>query len=452
MLTWLFAVHLAWAGSAELTGSLRFQADYKSSEGQIPAGTSKVRKLYLCAYDVQGSGQDFATHGRHYDDRKLGCATGTANGDYSIELPGLSDPTVDLYLVTWFCDADDSGSRSEAEVCVRVNAVETDEQTPNTRKYLWTRTYADTPLASLGSTPLHWNLSCPNKAGLGSEPSCSDREAEATAGDSGSQNSTTGWTKEFIHAHRAAIEPIRSFGSQKPSYDTVNGTPCDDDTCQDEINLYVHDSKPAGAEPFWSGCQGRTSKSNNSSVRYDGICLTTPNNAYRVVHEIGHNVHRRWLAGVRNLSDGAECGNWDEDVDQKCAVTEGWANFFSSAAWHKEDDDDPTYDQHDIEDPKTLPGCDEAPHSEGHVAQYLWDLYDSRNSAGEDDRVNHSFKTIRKIWSLFPKGDGNHGAGEDGDDGRNMKDFHYWYRRQFTSKEDKVEDLMASNCMDRHSD
>lgn len=424
---------------------------------------------YLCAYH-ENFDNDYAVVGVAVDDQFLGCTRADRVGDYAIDVPafGAEAATCDpeIYLVTFFCDENDAGPRSPAEVCVRINRPEVLEDSPKNRKILWSRTYDDVRVASGDLVELGWNLSCADRDGMDRDVDCSAARAALELGEDGTTNSNFGYTQEFVHALRAATQALEEWGTFKPNAANTLDFTCDGDACQDEINLYVHDARPPPPDvgppvpPGLSGCEDRSDK-NNVSAGYDAVCLTTPTNAFRVVHEIGHNVHRRWLVHGGSLADrddgtDADCSGWDEDEDETCAVSEGWANFFSTASWYDEDAVDATYDTQDIEDPDSLESCASEPRSEGHVSQFFWDLHDGVDHADEDDPVNLPKATLLKVWSLFPDGADNHQNDEADDDdgvnnGRNAQDWYFWYESEYGDAGGEVQSLMEQNCTSLHA-
>ena len=437
-------------GVRTLKGTLTFFANYTVGGGQIPSGDgSALPYLYLCAFDQRGKANDF-TH-KEENDVRLGCVRADEKGNYTLHVRP-EEPQLKLYLVTFLCDEDDTGSTSKAEVCVRRNRAEGKGKVPQSRKQIWSQTYGLT----LASQPvaLGWNLSCPNKSGLGlptvlCDSSGDDQPAPAKIG---AINSNAAYNREAVHAFRAAVEPIKTYGTMKPHSTSTFNRLCLDEACQDEINLVIAGTEVDGQDRYLENCLD--DGGNNASGKYDRVCLTTPTNPFRVVHEIGHNVHRRWMAYegplARDANDKAlDCDGWDEDEDPKCATSEGWANFFSSASWFNENMNAPTYVGLDIEDASTLQSCEDAPLSEGHTAQFFWDLWDAGPGGNDDDAVNMHLTKLRKVWSAFGSGTGNRDNNETGDDGRNAQDFLYWYNTQYGSSPE-VDAVVAANCIGQH--
>src|SRR5262249_1872729 len=146
-----------------------------------------------------------------------------------------------VYLVTYLCDADDAGATSDAEVCIRRNRAETSASSPESRKIIWSRTYGDKTLTSGVAQTIGWNLSCPNKGGWGAASvTCEASGSNAAEPEkTGSTNSNVAYNKEAVHAYRAAIEPIKTYGTMKPSASNTIRRLCTANKCQDEINFYL---------------------------------------------------------------------------------------------------------------------------------------------------------------------------------------------------------------------
>lgn len=457
----MFAIAMiasAFAGTATVSGTLRFYADYTDPDGQVPTAQSKYRYAYVCLYEKVGSSQDFDVYDEHFNDTLLGCTSSDNDGAYSLSFTS-SETQRSVYLLHWFCDADDSGSTSDAEVCIRLNYPETSASSPENRKYIWSRLYTAT-FGSSSSTSLSWNLSCPNRSGFGStEVTCSgDLEPQ---GSTGNTNSNYGYNWEFTHAFRSSVEPWKTHGTMKPDSGNTLSYLCSDNDCQDEINLAVCDAIKVSGSYLFSQCTTASCTGNNQSLGYDRVCLTTPDDPWRTVHEIGHNVHRRWMVHESSLANGLDCSGWDEDENQRCATSEGWANFFSSSCWYNDDETSPTYGTSDIEDPDTLNDCNTEPYSEGHASQFFWDLYDQQDHANESDSLDLNFSVIRAVWSLFPSGTSDRQNNEDWAaslpplqfvayaKGRNLLDYSYHYDAEYgiTSA---FEDIQTDNCLDEY--
>ncbi len=429
-----------------LQGTVTFLAQYMREGGQIPKGDGSVLPhLYLCAFDQRGDANDF-TH-KEENDKRLGCARADEKGNYVLHVQP-ENPQLKLYLVTFLCDEDDTGAQSAAEVCVRRDVAEGKGKTPQSRKQIWSQTYGLT-ITSQGVT-LGWNLSCPNKSGLGQakvlcDSTGDDRPEPAKIGET---NSNAAYNREAVHAFRSAIEPIKTYGTMKPSASSTFARLCTDEKCKDEINIVIAGTAVTGMETYLDDCKDDSGA--NGSAGYDKVCLTHPMNPFSAVHEMGHNVHRRWMDYSGPLAwnaqdEGLDCNGWDDDEDPKCATSEGWANFFASASWFNENMGNPTYNDFDIEDVSALKSCDDAPFSEGHATQFFWDLWDAGPGGLDDDEINVHFNTLRKVWSAFDDGTGNRANNESGDDGRNMQDFIHWYTTQYGSG--GINTVAVANCM-----
>ena len=486
---------LAATATVTIHGNVSFEASYQASSryGQVPNGHAPLPFLYVCAWERDDHGVDskndfeivFKDQGSPgLGDDLIGCADADVDGNYSISASWDYAQGPDVYLVTYLCDGPDGGENqafgaaAAASICVRRDFVPSNGcsdcspsqvesgdgagtvggwlvRLPRSRKVMWSRPYWSSLEEGVTDLRISWNLSCPDASGLGA---ASVTCAGSAGGPGDAANSNAGYNKESVHAFRAAVEPRKTKWELKPSAANTVVQTCTASRCLDEINLHVQ-STTAGAYCVTSNSAGAGNNSHMQS--YDRICLRTPLDPFRVVHEMGHIVQRRWMVMAEGNSIGAGVGSssWQGSTCQKQSLAEGWANFFSAAAWHNEDHPSPVYDGNDIEnpdDPALWSGSNPAPscaaaQGEGRAAQFFWDLYDSRNHPGEVDQVNLSMTTMRAVWGRFSASgacvDGSRNEG--GPHGRNAQDWadHYNAWRQQDSSLPSIATVLADNCM-----
>jgi hypothetical protein len=483
-----------------LEGTIEFNADFASNfsaSAQMPVGRSPMPYLHVCAWRQVGERIDFefTEYPREDgDDQLLGCDRTNSSGRYEI----LVEETAtllqsEIYLSTKLCDDVMRGARSDADVCVRINRGAASDSRPENVKAIWSR------VETLGHWPRvdrhlkSWNLSCPNEKGLGFDfVSCPASELEpdawsaycpctsfadedtcpvvCTSANCGDTNSRTGCNKEAVHVFRAAIEPYKTWGSNKPTSRNTYGKSrsgfssdhCEEDECQDEINLHMARIQPSSEDD--ETCVP-TATSNGASD-FDDICIVTPLNPFRVVHEIGHVIDMRWRWD--GAGHGCKGEGFDHEVCERTAMREGFANFTAVAAWFNADASDPQF-CHDnssckaVEPASALSSCGSVPSSEGRATQFFWDLRDSRNDAGrESDSQRWTYQKIRNVLSAFPYGTGDMESREgrvdaDGDgewdsgyaSGANGWDFTYHWDRKRGATDGYCE-VMQLNCIDCH--
>jgi hypothetical protein len=425
----------------------------------------------VCAIDRDGAGPDANPVFGAIDDDVLGCARADDTGRYEMHITGSGADAEagEVYLVTWFCDNADrpfsvvGGGESfadDAERCVRMNV---DAANAATRKFLRSR---EQSLRAGATNDLNWNVSCPNKAGSTTsvaEVVCATAEEEATL--TGATNSSRAFNKEFAHVFRSAAEILKTFDSVQPSQANVASTGCGPtDTsarirctspgCVDEINLHVTPAVVAGQTNECS-----TTAPNNVSTVYNHICIihgargeAGTLNPFRPVHEIGHNIHRRWMKDDSDL--GQDCGTstWTSGGDESGATAEGFANFVAIVAWWNGDMTGFEYDGNDAQnsgDAELSGTCKaESVVGEGRVTQFFVDLWDTDS----EEAMDLSLTAILRIWSTF---DLANESDECGPDGRNVQDFRQGYNAlrptygwPALSTFDAVRSL---NCVHHHS-
>jgi len=398
---------------------------------------------------------------------------------------------LDPYLVTTYCDDDETS----AEVCVVKDVHVASYFT--TKEYLkktWSETSWNLINAySWGSAYyLNWNLSCPHHTASTTSGyqslKCSDFGMQSAGDETGSwmgwlydDNSDYGLNKEFVHLFRAAIEPVRRHGTMKPNAANAEEV-CSHAYCDDPIYITVMGVRHRiSARSVLARTCDPLFGSYNYSAGYRTVCMrqwptdyeggTVANAPYRgavnpfsTVHEIGHNVHRRWLRFQGNASGTSGCSGgigWASGGNELGQTFEGWANFVSAASWFTATATNPVHNERDMENSAdsdlagsccapgdstcTNCGCGEgALLGEGRPSQFFWDLFDAGG-------VQLSFSDIRRVWSQFPDGTGDAMNDENNPDGRNVEDFENRYNQLAPSFGwPSIAQVQIDNCVDRH--
>jgi hypothetical protein len=203
------------------------------------------------------------------------------------------------------------------------------------------------------------------------------------------------------------------------------------------IDFYVWPEQP-GIE-----CNKAYYGDNNAAPDWNSICVKTPFSNHRVGHEIGHVIHRRALdipeKGLSKCHDGHWWGQ--KDQYEKCATSEGWANFFGAAIHFETRAVEPFYIKRsrplegliETENPEPLECASQSSNSEeseANVSRFFWDLYDTTTT---DDRFadgrygadNATYDMSRLVgtWRVFERGTADRQTEEDDLDGRNVWDF-----------------------------
>ena len=497
------------AATFSIEGKVEFVADYLAVQrlGQVPNGQAPLPYLHVCAWDkddaIDFEFTDYPTEpGSGGNDELLGCDRADVDGNFNINASfgtgGESEP--DIYLVTLLCDDTGEGAVSAADVCVRINAEEADADYPRNAKSIWSRVYAD--INPNGTTvTISWNLSCPNRSGLNSasvtcvgdtEPgnwsesspgaadwcACQDEPWKeclttipscSTCGDT---NSRYGCNKEAVHVYRAAIEPYVTWGTNKPAEDSTFSKDCDTadiwdgggddhcemDECQDEARFHLSNIQATAGVGFDGPgeCEPETANPQNAGGDFDRICIRTPDQPFRVVHEYGHVIQNRWLCDptdARKRVGGISAQNH--------ATREGWANYVASKAWSVDKYcGSSTY--YSMEAGGTNNG------DEVSVGQFFWDLGDPTDDAGWAETEDRTFQEIRNVWSAFPNGPGpsqtrecdpgpppgidcSGSAGHQAN-GVNMLDYSYWFDVKLGPLTTSYCDTLTQNDLTSHSD
>jgi hypothetical protein len=392
------------------------------------------------------------------------------------------------------------------------------------RKYLGSRVYdiVNELDGWDGVSEVNWNLSCPMKTGdthTVQARSCDGSGTYAPTPTEGSPpeqnlNSNYYYNKEFVHMYRSAVQPVTRGWQLRPSAGTVASGEdvCAAEGCTTEIRLHVGDDAPECPAPVGSGewqwcppdcreatcqpgCEVSDSCPSTEHIRqckatacggmgtscqfgYATVCIVHASPKRHTlhinvpVHESGHAVDKRWRndwevgdgCSTTCLSGtGATTG-----TDERITMSEGWADFFSVAAWHAASVSAPYWGTGEVEPQGVawLAGtCAPDPcgcavgevAGEGRVLAWLWDLYDYR--AGDDDAMDlgSEARTVPQLMRMVSKfdrnGTGYLGADECGPDGRNAWDFRDAFLAVGETGwpgQTTVESVMTTNCMNKH--
>ena len=190
--------------------------------------------------------------------------------------------------------------------------------------------------------------------------------------------------------------------------------------------------------PPWnsSSCTGQSFGQANG---YDRFCVQTATSNGAVAHEMGHLVMKRLLNnGSGSLANGSACGSWSGFSEEKCAVSEGWAEFYYGATYWQPNAPAPYLPGNFLFEGDTSAGnggsvlqCvsngTNPDNRRGNAARWFWDLFDSTTiDDGGQDNANYSISQIRSTWDSFVPGTANRQAQESDDNGRNARDFTYY--------------------------
>lgn len=350
-------------------------------------GAQYAPRVLIYLFDERGSCNDADSNCYEADDLLLGSTYTNATSDLGhycfYDVPG----TADVYLKTRY-ESDDTevrdstGSLFSATSTTRENFVQSGDQT------------------------LDWNISCPRSV---YQSSC-----------------------YYVSA------PEESFAAILMSAVDVDYLIIDDGDFHrnghsGKITLYYPDDPG-------SACDGDDTR----SFDCNGICIEDASalNNHAVYHEIGHALMKRTLNYCDYLG-GPSCDShsWSTWEDEKCATSEGWANFVALATQYW-----PSESQAWVfsvgwnAEGSTTSGNSSAsrcvslltnPHRrEGNVARFFWDLYDTTSvfdtTGGYTDDAAWSFHSILVTWDYFPAGTANRKNNESDDNGRNAYDYTYY--------------------------
>ncbi len=159
-----------------------------------------------------------------------------------------------------------------------------------------------------------------------------------------------------------------------------------------------------------------------------------------LAHELGHVLMRRLLFAPSdtqcNLSECTGPYGWSTSVNEKCVISEGWADFISGATYFSDYAASPYY----FNSTQNLEGDTTKGNSgslacvsnnaspercRGNAARFFWDMYDSTTEGDDGNDVhNLTISRIKDIWMLFMAGTSNLRECEEDDDGRNAIDFY----------------------------
>ncbi len=385
-------------------------------------------------WDMDGNCVDFLNSCNETDDDLLSETTTNSSGFYYFYNIGNLE---DIYITTNLETAYSNVMINSTTELVIASPVKTDFGTgqPTNIRYDWT--------VSCSNYWLYPNTSCNSTDALNtvldSSQTVSNSEATASANVTATQLHVEG-----------------KFNSSIFSSDTTN--------------FYILPNNPSSAACMshcYDDANGDGNPDGNNTALPNGqdICVCTPYTNHRVAHEIGHSVMMRALGYPGSLSTCLNGHSWSQiDQYEKCAVSEGWANFFAAATFFSDTDTSAYYvlavrNMEGLIDSYynngTLKVCmdrDTSPMDvEGNVSRFFWDLYDSTSvddtfpvTTGEGDNLNLSMDQLVDIWREFPSGTDNLEASESGYDGRNIWDYFYHANAGFSIN---AGGPILSNCL-----
>lgn len=385
-----------------------------TSNGILTIATAETNRAMpnavIDAFDRDGNCVDFDSTCSEGDDDYLGSAYTDGNGGYCIDVDNVLN---DVYLVSIFdhrmgsirgAGSTSTVIRSSVSVDVNSNYIQ------------------------------NWNLTCPDDT----------------------YNTTSGYcdNRSDVDNYFAAIEPYANLLANMNDLYERMPTP----SLYYEFNGHTNRIQVE----LTSACGGAGQTSD-----VDNICIKPgwDDNNQVLAHEMGHLVHRRVMdyPDTSSLSDGS-CGSgtgtWGLAAGEKCAISEGWANFFAAAIYFYQNGSDAYYrstsnnfegDTMQFTSGLTM-NC-VAGNSGlrkrylGNGGRYFWDLYDSTNGEtrtypagpGSDNATMYLWEII-DIWSNFPDGTSNGQTRESGYDGRNAWDYE--------SYDGSVHSELELNCLD----
>lgn len=169
------------------------------------------------------------------------------------------------------------------------------------------------------------------------------------------------------------------------------------------------------------------------------FCVDSGFQNHVIAHEMGHLYHYQAMQFAPGMGLAGPCTGSDSE---KCAISEGWADFSMAVAWFNQNatgafqaDVAPSYN---FEGDTTVANSSASPCAWNaalpheripNAARFFWDLYDStlvgtgETSAQDKGAIHYGW--FLDVWAEFPGGTDNRESSELGEDGRNAKDFRY---------------------------
>ena len=410
----------AHAANYDVCGTLSYW-DSRSNRSDLPGSKlgqpqgqdSAARRVIVYLWDQNGSCNDNRTSCGETDDIELGWTySGASDGTFCFyNINGAYD----VYYLTEFWSDDTEVRLSDGSSAVVVSQTS------------WNFANVSSENPDGGDITKNWSITCYNN------PAC------------GSQYLANFYplTESMANILQSAVDVDVLVTDSDFQLNGPHG----------RITLYYPDDP--GQE-----CDGYDTRAFSCS----GICIEDASSAsnHAVAHEIGHVLMRRALDKCGGyLADGTTgCGNhfWTSEEDEKCAVSEGWADFVAAATyWERTSYHAWFGNWMQRLERKTTQGnngsneqCVSMSYNrhrrEGNVARFFWDLWDAVSFddyyQGYSDTSTIPFSgsgSLLRTWDEFPPGTANRRAEEDGPHGRNAYDFVWW--------EPAAESELYLNCL-----
>lgn len=213
------------------------------------------------------------------------------------------------------------------------------------------------------------------------------------------------------------------------------------------------DLRPNGHNRAFTGYYGdrpgsATCPAQGTSWGQDEFCVVTSasDDNHVVVHELAHNLHRRYLDITGSLA-GSCPGDWigAPNDSEKCAMSEGWASFFATAIYFWPTAQVPLFRimtnrevEGDTAAGNVIPNQGPTPmqcasmieggekDQEANITRFFWDIHDSTtiDDDGSDNNARQTLSTLMRVWDDFDGGS-MPDPQESGSNGRNIYDYKY---------------------------
>jgi len=192
---------------------------------------------------------------------------------------------------------------------------------------------------------------------------------------------------------------------------------------------------------YYPDYNGACSNNDSSAViNSDVMCIYQGEDvlADGVAHELGHIANWRYI-GVAYNTDCPNYHGWALPTTEKCATSEGWADFYSAVVYFTNSATSPRTQGWSIEGDTTagnsgLNFCVATLNTynyqiEGNVARFLWDEFDTTDLGSIEaglDTHSYSYSQLRNVWVDFLDNCiSNRCALESDSDGVNLFDYEF---------------------------